>query len=98
METNRGREGIEAKEGGKMTQERAAVAGKRDLYCHAMGGFCVAAMPGGGYDYFPAGQPPHVVSDGGIKKVGHIVERYVLMARGGQYDIATWKRILVDEV
>ncbi len=73
-----------------MTQKRAAVAGKRDPYCRSVGSFCIAAMPVGTYDYFPVGQPPHIVNDGGIKKVGRIVERYVLTGK-------VWRHILVED-
>ncbi len=78
------------KERNEMSLQNAVAAGKSDPYCHAVGGFCVAAMPGGTYDYFPAGMPPHIIDDSSIKKAGHIVERYVYTIRG-------WRHILVEE-
>lgn len=43
--------------------EAAARAGKRDGYAKGVGGFKVAEMSGGGFDYFPAGQPASVRGD-----------------------------------
>lgn len=64
----------------------AIQAGKSDAYAKAVGGFVVAKMPDEKYDYFPSGQPPHIVQDGQINKCGEIQARFVRNS-------GRWKRI-----
>lgn len=53
---------------------RARINGKENAYCKAVGGFVVARMSEGGYDWFPTGQPPQV--DGQLDRNAEIVERW----------------------
>lgn len=56
------------------TMNQARLQGKRDEYAKMVGGFAVAQMSNGLYDYFPAGQPPNV--DGDVDKGAQIVEKW----------------------
>lgn len=69
------------------SQSRATSAGKNDTYCAAVGGFVVAQMPDGKFDYFPQGQPPHIVEQGQVKKCGTIVAQFHYNPNG-----RTWKK------
>lgn len=42
------------------TAEKATNAAKRDQYCKAVGGFMLARLSTGGFDYFPTGQPANI--------------------------------------
>lgn len=46
------------------TEEQATRDGKQDEYSKAVGGFMVARMSGGGFDFFPVGMPAH--TDGNV--------------------------------
>lgn len=48
--------------------------GKRDEYTKMVGGFAVAQMSNGSYDYFPVGQPPNI--NGDVDKGAQIVEKW----------------------
>jgi hypothetical protein len=68
--------------------KQAVTAGKNDSYSEMVGGFVVAQMPDGSHDYFPNGQPPHIVNSGNIVKCGEIVARFHYNQNG-----RTWKKL-----
>lgn len=68
------------------TIEQVILAGKHDAYAQAKGGFVVAQLVDGTYDYFPHGQPPHTIQEGGrIVRGGAVVARFGYR-RGQWYD------------
>lgn len=58
------------------TFPEAVEAGK--LECRGAGEFCVASIPGRGYDFFPAGHPVGYLSQDGktLIKGGTVVDRF----------------------
>jgi len=56
-----------------MTYAQALAEGRRSRYARAVGGFVIAEMPDGEYDWFPVGQPPHRVEGGQIIRQGEIM-------------------------
>ncbi|MDP9474926.1 MAG: hypothetical protein M3R38_04425 [Actinomycetota bacterium] len=67
--------------GGYSSPASAERAGKRDGYCKAVGGFKVAEMSGGDYDYFPAGMPAQ--AEGEVDRgASYVSDHTWLYARG----------------
>lgn len=66
-----------------MKSSTAIWHGKRSEYCKMVGGFALAKMSDGTYDYFPVGQPPQV--NGQVDKGARILEKWSY--------VQSWRRI-----
>jgi len=69
------------------TQKKAEQAGKCETSA-AQGGFVVAKMSWGEFDWFPTGQNPHYFENGKMIRDGEIVSRFYFNPNG-----RTWKRL-----
>ena len=73
----------------KGSRSEAQRCGKLNHYCKMKGGFIVARLSNGTYDWFPLGQPPHI--NGNKDDGARIVEHW-------SWDYRTWRIIGGEDI